>query len=180
VSNRVWLSGKSSWIPNYKSRNNAPITLNLSSKPVCLGGCKDNLAYRKMLRLVYFCLSTQADTTLHVHIYCTMFGVLDQFWPPVVPCYSTEDAVRIGNSFITIPITRNYNHSQLFLMLLRVYTIVLRTHSWLQSLITLLHVYAGWLLSYHYCLKLSQTLLLHTLKLSPRSHSANSPLKTAT
>jgi hypothetical protein len=52
-------------------------------------------------------------------------GVLDQFWPPIVPCYSTEDAVRIGNPFITIQITRNYNHSQLFLKLLRVYTITI-------------------------------------------------------
>jgi hypothetical protein len=49
--------------------------------------------------------------------------VLDQFRPPLVPCYSTEDSVRIGNSFITIPNTRNYNHSQLCLTLLCVYTI---------------------------------------------------------
>jgi hypothetical protein len=34
-----------------------------------------------------------------------MFGVLDPFLTLVVPCYSTEDAVRIVNSFITIPIT---------------------------------------------------------------------------
>jgi hypothetical protein len=51
--------------------------------------------------------------------------VLDQFWPQIVPCYYTEDAVRIVNSFITIPITRNYNHSQLFFKLLRVYTITI-------------------------------------------------------
>jgi hypothetical protein len=44
-----------------------------------------------------------------------MFGFLDQFWPPIVPPYSTEDTVRIGNSFITIPVTRNYIQSQLFL-----------------------------------------------------------------
>jgi hypothetical protein len=45
-------------------------------------------------------------------------------------CYSTEDAVRIVNSFITIPITRNCNHSQLFLTLLRVYTITIpRVHN---------------------------------------------------
>jgi hypothetical protein len=41
-------------------------------------------------------------------------------------CYSTENAVRIGNSFITIPITRN---SQLFLTLLRVYTIITKITS---------------------------------------------------
>jgi hypothetical protein len=51
-----------------------------------------------------------------------MLGFLDQFWPPTVPCYSTEDTVRIVNWFITIPITRNYIHSQLFLMLLHMYT----------------------------------------------------------
>jgi hypothetical protein len=39
------------------------------------------------------------------NLYCTMFWLLDQFWPPIVPYYSTEDAVRIGNSFISIPIT---------------------------------------------------------------------------
>jgi hypothetical protein len=66
-----------------------------------------------------------------------MLGVLDQFWPPVVPCYDTEDAVRVVNSFITIPITRNYNHSQLFLTLCHIYTAYNHTRSWLQSLIIL-------------------------------------------
>jgi hypothetical protein len=41
--------------------------------------------------------------------------------------YSTEDAVRIDNSFIKIPITRHYNHSQLSITLLRVYTIIILT-----------------------------------------------------
>jgi hypothetical protein len=68
-----------------------------------------------------------------------MLGGLDQFWPPIVPCYSTEDAVRIGTSFISIPITRNYIHSQLFLTLCHIYTAYNHTHSWLQSLIPLLH-----------------------------------------
>jgi hypothetical protein len=47
-------------------------------------------------------------------------------WPLLITsctCLATGDAVQIVNSFITIPITRNYNHSQLFLTLLRVYTI---------------------------------------------------------
>jgi hypothetical protein len=76
--------------------------------------------------------------------------LLDQFWPPIVPCYSTEDAVRIVNSFVTIPITRTYIHSQLFLTLLHMYIAYnhLYVRSWLQSLITLLHVYTGSLLSY--------------------------------
>jgi hypothetical protein len=54
-----------------------------------------------------------------------MLGLLDRFWSPILPCYSTEDAVPIGNFFITIPITHNYDHTQLFLMLLRVYTIII-------------------------------------------------------
>jgi hypothetical protein len=108
--------------------------------------------------------------------------LLDQFWPPIVPCYSTEDTVRIVNSFITIPITRNYIHSQLFLALLRVYTIIILTRSWLQSLTTLLH----WLTSqlsitvsnYH-------TLYILTLRnsrrdLTPRIHLLRLLLKTAT
>jgi hypothetical protein len=44
-------------------------------------------------------------------------------------CYSTEDTVRIGNSFITIPFTPHYNHSQLSITLLRVYTIIILTRS---------------------------------------------------
>jgi hypothetical protein len=65
--------------------------------------------------------------------------VLDQFWSPVVPCYSTEDTVRIGTSFISIPITRNYNHSQSFITLCHIYTAY--NH--------LLQSYISWLLSYH-------------------------------
>jgi hypothetical protein len=38
-----------------------------------------------------------------------MLRVLDHFWTPVVACLGTLDAVRIGNSFITISTTRNYN-----------------------------------------------------------------------
>jgi hypothetical protein len=70
--------------------------------------------------------------------------------------YSTGDAVRIGNPFITIPVTSNYNHTQLFLTLLRVYTIIILTRSWLQSLITLLHIYTVYV---HYTLIF--TALLH-------------------
>jgi hypothetical protein len=80
--------------------------------------------------------------------YCSMLGVLDPFWPPVVQCFATEDAVRIVNFFITIPTTRTYNHSQLFLKLCPFYTAYKHTRSSLQSLITLLHVYTGRLLSY--------------------------------
>jgi hypothetical protein len=45
-------------------------------------------------------------------------------------------------------ITRTYTHSQLFLTPLHMYTDYNHKRSWLQSLITLLHVYTGWLLSY--------------------------------
>jgi hypothetical protein len=57
-----------------------------------------------------------------------LLGLLDQFCTNCTR-YSTEDAVRIVTSFITIPITRNYNHSQLSLTLLRVYTIIILTRS---------------------------------------------------
>jgi hypothetical protein len=50
-----------------------------------------------------------------------MLGLFDHFWPPVTPCYATEDAVQIVNFFITV-FTRNYIHSQLFIMLCHIYT----------------------------------------------------------
>jgi hypothetical protein len=48
-------------------------------------------------------------------------GLLDLFCPNCTR-YSTGDPVRICNFFITIPITRNYNRSQLFLPLCNIYT----------------------------------------------------------
>jgi hypothetical protein len=47
----------------------------------------------------------------------------------IVTCYATEDAVRIVTSFISIPITRNYIHSQLSITLLRVYAIIILIRS---------------------------------------------------
>jgi hypothetical protein len=41
---------------------------------------------------------------------CTMFGVLDHFWPPVIQCYSTKDAGQIANWFIYNLHVRNYSH----------------------------------------------------------------------
>jgi hypothetical protein len=58
-----------------------------------------------------------------------MLGVLLEQFCTNCTRYSTEDAVRMGKSFITIPITRNYNHTQLFLTLLRVYKIIILTRS---------------------------------------------------
>jgi hypothetical protein len=63
-------------------------------------------------------------------------------WPVLSPnCtgYATENAVRIADSFITIPITRSYNHTQSLLTLFRVYTIILLALSCLQLLITRFH-----------------------------------------
>jgi hypothetical protein len=132
-------------------------------------------------------------------------------------CYSTEDVVRIVNLFITIPVTRNYIHSQLFLYAvsplhsLQFYTFVTtitystltRLHS-LQTLHSNLYcTIAQILLIYSIRLhrltsQLSITIsnyhtLSHTqrlqftlradcdiffIKLSPRSYSVNSLLKT--
>jgi hypothetical protein len=87
----------------------------------------------------YLCYQTCTNTiTIALKILYNV-TVLDHFWTPVVQCYSTEDAVRIVISFITIPITRNCTHSQLFLTLCHIYTAYNHTRSWLQSLITLLH-----------------------------------------
>jgi hypothetical protein len=88
-----------------------------------------------------------------------MFGVLDHFWPPVVLCYATEDAVQIGNCFITIRTTRNYNHSQLFITLCHIYT------AYSHTLVTTITYYTLTLADFsatNYCLKLSHTLHLHT------------------
>jgi hypothetical protein len=72
----------------------------------------------------------------------------------------------------TIPITRNYNHSQVFITLCHIYTAYNHTRSWLQSLITLLH----WLTS-HLSITVSNyhTLYIFTLRnsrrdLTPRIH----------
>jgi hypothetical protein len=58
-----------------------------------------------------------------------MFGGTRSLLTTYCTHYSTEDAIRIGNSFVTIPITRHYNHSQLSITLLRVYTIIILTRS---------------------------------------------------
>jgi hypothetical protein len=70
--------------------------------------------------------------------------VLDRFWSPIVPCYVTEDAVRIVNFFITIPITCNYNHNYF----LRCYAFTQLSSLHVRNYNHLLHSYTGWLLSY--------------------------------
>jgi hypothetical protein len=53
-------------------------------------------------------------------VHCS--GLLDHFWPPVVQCYATEDAVRIVYWFYLQSHTRNYIHLQLSIILLHIYT----------------------------------------------------------
>jgi hypothetical protein len=75
--------------------------------------CLSTSVYYKWVSFIYSQSKTIMLTFNSEWSYCTMFGLLDQVWSPIVPCYSTEDAVRIGNSFITIQITRSYNHNYL-------------------------------------------------------------------
>jgi hypothetical protein len=102
--------------------------------------------------------------------------VLDQFWPPIVHVTPLETPFGLLIPLFTIPITRHYNRSQLSTTRLRVYTIIIITLPWLQSLIPLLHVYTVYV---HYTLIF--TVLLHIkspnwlttsslLGFSPNSH----------
>jgi hypothetical protein len=102
---------------------------------------KEKWRYYYLLPYAKSCSLIQLLTPKEVRVWIILYnvGVLDHFWSPVVPCYSTEDAVQIVNSFITIPTTHNYIHSQLFLTPCHIYTAYNHTRSWLQSLITLLH-----------------------------------------
>jgi hypothetical protein len=136
----------------------------------CPKGC--SLAMAVVLSPVYTAVTWQWVHMHNTYIYIYWYNVTGSWSLLATNCtrYSTEDAVRIGNSFIIIPITRHYNHSQLSITLLRVYTIIILIRSWLQSLIPLLH----WLTSqlsitvsnYH---TLSRTQSLHfTLRTSRR------------
>jgi hypothetical protein len=113
---------------------------------------------------------------------CTMLGylitydhqlynirVLDQFWSLIVRVTPPKTPFRLLIGLITIPITRNNNHSQLFITLCHIYTAYNHTGPWLQSLITILH----WLTS-----QLSITVTnyhrfyIFTLRNSPRELTA--------
>jgi hypothetical protein len=136
-----------------------------------------------------------------------MLGFLGRFWTPIVHVTPLETPFGLVIPLFTIPITRHYNYTQLFLMRLRVYTIIVLTRTELQSLIPLLHdihslcalhfnAYCttahkvsyynhlahsctGWLLSYQLlCRIITHTSPLNTSKLSPRSHSVISLLIT--
>jgi hypothetical protein len=76
-----------------------------------------------------------------LHIYCDVLWSLDHFWTPVVQCYATVDAVLIVNFFITIPITRNYNHNYFS----RCATFTQLT---IYTFVTTITYYTGWLLRY--------------------------------
>jgi hypothetical protein len=58
---------------------------------------------------------------LFINILCNV-RVLDQFWPPIVQCYATEDAVQIVNSFYyNLPHVTTFTHNHL-LTLCHIYT----------------------------------------------------------
>jgi hypothetical protein len=127
---------------------------------------------------------------IRIYIYCTMLRGTWSLLTTSCMCYATEDAVRIVNLFITIQITRNYIYSQLFLTLCHIYIAYNHIRSWLQSLITLLHWLTSQLsitISNYHTLSHTQSLQftlrvdcdIFFVKLSPRTYSANSLLKTA-
>jgi hypothetical protein len=57
--------------------------------------------------------------------YCTMLGVLDLFWPPIVHVSPPKTPFGLVILLLQSSITRNYNHTQLFITRLRVYTIII-------------------------------------------------------
>jgi hypothetical protein len=58
------------------------------------------------------------NTRFYSNTYCTMLGVSIASEPQLYVLL-TVDTVRIGNSFITILITRSYNYLQVFLTLFK-------------------------------------------------------------
>jgi hypothetical protein len=57
--------------------------------------------------------------------YCTMLGLLDQFWTPVVRVSPLKTPSGLLIPLFTIPVTCHYNHTQLSITRLRVYTIII-------------------------------------------------------
>jgi hypothetical protein len=51
----------------------------------------------KNCRLIILQFSYIFLCPIYVGTYCTMLRLLDHFWPPDIPCYSTEDAGQIVN-----------------------------------------------------------------------------------
>jgi hypothetical protein len=50
-----------------------------------------------------------------MYTYCTMLGVLARFWPIIVQVTPLKTPFGLVTPFITIPITRSCNHTQLLL-----------------------------------------------------------------
>jgi hypothetical protein len=85
----------------------------------CLTENRDNFNFV----LIYFFKVTNFSS---IYFSSSIYSLIFHYWIfgvlYIVTCYATEDAVRIGTSFITISTTRNYNHSQLFITLCHIYT----------------------------------------------------------
>jgi hypothetical protein len=58
------------------------------------------------------------------------WGLLDQFWPPIVLVTPLKTPVGLLITLLQSSPSRNYNHSQLFLTLLRVYTSIILTRQY--------------------------------------------------
>jgi hypothetical protein len=121
---------------------------------------KDMFSYRRqnlihLITITYMCIYSQYSVCNEDGSYCIMLGSLDQFWSPIVPCFATEDAVRVVNSFITI-----FTYTSLQSLTIISYA-VSHLHS-LQSytFVTKITYYTLTLADFsaiNYCLKLSHT-----------------------
>jgi hypothetical protein len=69
---------------------------------------------------VFYNIYLPDDLSIKDHLFPTIY---------IVQYSATEYTVRIVNYFITIPITRNSIHSQLFIMLCHIYTAYNHTRS---------------------------------------------------
>jgi hypothetical protein len=67
----------------------SPFSTSIKSCQCCLVGYYS----KQSIKILESC-PLKSTTNLK---YCTMFGVLDRFWPSVVPCWSTWDAVQTVN-----------------------------------------------------------------------------------
>jgi hypothetical protein len=128
----------------------------------------------------YFNVPSRSTACYNIidNIYCTMLGYLTTSEHQLYNVMPLETPfgllIRLLQSQPHVTaITHNY--------LLRCYTFTQLTILQVRNYNNLLHSYTFTLADFsaiNYFLKLSQNLHLHTSKLSPRSYSANSPLKT--
>jgi hypothetical protein len=93
--------------------------------------------YMVCFRVSSACVQAQILGVFYYPICQDDFNILYNvggIWPvPPTNCtgYATENAVRIVDSFIPIPITRSYNHTQLLLTLLHVTLLISNYLCWL-------------------------------------------------